>query len=88
MLLKSKKKVNAKAAQKEVERELSEDSLGQVAGGGIVLTGDPERDRQQIEAFGNLPHMQSGRGKLPYDGKVYVSPSFRGDFKLISSENE
>ena len=56
--MKNKKKVNAKAAQKEVERELSEDSLGQVAGGFIVLTGEPERDRQQIEAFKNLPHMR------------------------------
>ena len=58
MLLKNKKKVNAKAAQNEVERELSEDSLGQVAGGKYIITGNPDFDRRQRESFRNQPHIR------------------------------
>ena len=76
MLLKNKKKVDAKVVQKEVERELSEESLGQVAGGCIVPTGNPEFDRRQSESFNNLPHMNIQRILKHSAG---VSSSFGND---------
>ena len=67
MLLKNKKKVNANVVQKEVERELSEDSLGQVAGGAMAkIESIPESPQglvweqyhRQLVAEGKVPDLK------------------------------
>lgn len=63
----SKKKSSASFSQKNDEEELSEESLCKVAGGKILLTGDPEFDRRQIEGFRNLPHVQNAENARKQD---------------------